>query len=371
MKKTPRWKKNFSPRSLPLLLSTCAVLYACKPGGETSDVTILPPVSFGESADLRALLVSETNNCLYVADHNQKQIHCVDLTTHAINNDAALATTANGKPVAMAMSPDKTLLAVATEDATTGSQVEVISFDTKSRKSCGLPVTPNSIAVTSTNEIYVGTGAQNGAIYSCIPVPQGTVASLFDSNYNRIAGMSHDGNTLFTATPDLSSVGVRQLDAVSASAVSAYNLFGTPSTLKPSYGWVMFRPDDRQALVLTNMTESDGNYLPTYSVERKPLNLSKITPPLRPTFIPNALAFLQPLHRAVMTHASTAPNWSTRHNAAQTDLHVFDTDTGDEIAHYDVGDHVRENGLAVDQYNAIYMLLGETQATRVGIVTPP
>ncbi len=358
--------KYFPLTSLRLVISACAALFACKPGGETPDV-VVSSVAFDASSDLRALLVSETNNCLYVANYSNNRIHCVDLTTHSINSDAALKTAF--KPVAMATASDGAVVVVASTDPSTAAAVEVFFSPNTPAPVCKLSGTPTSVIVTDKNQIYVGVSVPPGSIYSCGTVSAlsqyATLVTSFDSY--RIAGINNGGTLMFTVSYATNLVTLWDTQAEPPNNISTQNLFGA----SVKYGWVVFHPNDREAYVVTNGTATDGMFLPTYSVGHTRTTMTSITSPLHPTFVPNALAFLEPLHRAVMTHASTPLSWSTQHKSELTDLHIFDTDTGDEVAHYDVGDHVRENGLAVDQHNAIYMLLGETQATRVGIVTPP
>lgn len=358
----PNWTKYFLP--LSLVITVCAASSACKPGGETAEVVISTPILFGTVSDLRALLVSESNDCLYVADHNQRQIHCVSLTTHSINEGPAFSTL--GKPLAMALARDAAQLVIATEEP---AAVEVIVIATKSRQSCTFIGTPTSVAVSSNNQIYVGVGDSPGSIYSCgtVAVPIQSAASIaLLSGYNRIAGQNHSGTLMVMVSKDMSLATLWDTQAELPNNISTQDLFGASA----KYGHIVFRPEDREAYVLTDGSATDGNFLPVFSVDATTRQLTSITSALQPAFIPNSLVFLQAPQRAVMTHAAEPVSWATNQDK-QTDLHIFDTDTGEELGRYNVGDYVRKDGLAADQRNVIYMLLGEKQATSVGIVTAP
>lgn len=359
--------KYFPLTSLPLVISACAALFACKPGGERPDA-VVSSVSFDASSDLRALLVSESKNCVYVADYYQKIIHCVDLTTHSNNTSAAFSTT--GKPVAMAMTNDNATLVVATEDASTGSAIEIFTFGKTSPSPCTLPGPPNSVAVTDKNYIYVGVGGTQSSIYSC-----GTAAASIRNatpvtqlnGYNRIAGLSNDGTLMFTVSPDMSTVGFWNIHTAPTNVINANNMFGALS----NYGWIEFQPNDHEAFVFTDGTATSQNTFPTYTLNTD----NTLTGPhtkFAMNFLPNALAFSPDGKTALITHGIKGSVFlNADHELSVPDLHIFDASTGAALGTIPLSDYVHQRGIAVGDDGTIYLLLGEQSASSIAVIPAP
>lgn len=355
------------------VVPVCWMLSACAPSGEVAQpvVDVIPL----ENSDLRDMVFDKRGldalpTCLYVADANQNQVHCVNVSRRALDADAALQGITS--PTALALSRDEKRVYVGSE-SNAGHSILEIELATFLRVPWIVAARPNVLAVFANGRVAIGESAQD-----LKPAkieywdPQTVVAST--GTPPAIEGLrllsAHDDGTLL-AVADAGSrspaVSIWRTDIPVATTIASDNYVGH---LVQASSSIVFHPVRHEFYVLSDGSMGASGSIPGYEV-----NGEKIVP-LTIRFAADypavALAFTPDLRRVLVAHGTTRFDAHVpEHDLTVPDLHVFDATTGAEVGIIALPDHVHDRGISVAPDGTIYLLLGRDKATRIGVIRVP
>lgn len=351
----------------------CWVLCACAPSGEVAQPVV--EVIALSNADLRDMVFDKRGAdsdpvCLYIADANQNQVHCVNVSRGALDSDAALQGITS--PTALALSRDEKRLYVGSEsDADRG--ILEIELATLSRVQWTVAARPDALAVFANGRVAIGESAQN-----LKPAkieywdPQTVVGST--GTPPAIEGLrllsAHDDGTLL-AVADAGSrsptVSIWRTETPVAVTIASDNYIGH---LVQTSSSIVFHPVRHEFFVLSDGSMGASGPIPGYVV-----NGDKVDPlPIRfaADYPAVALAFTPDVQRVLVAHGTTRFDAHVpEHDLTVPDLHVFDAATGAEVGVIALPDHVHDRGISVAPDGTIYLLLGRDKATRIGVIRDP
>lgn len=358
--------------SLLLSVAVCA----CDSSGEVAQPKVdLIPL---ENADLRDMVFDKRGAgsdpaCLYVADANQNQIHCVNINTRAL--DASLTIGPIATPVALALSHENDRLFVGTGQRTGGSllDIELATGTVTERKIFDQTLeVVETLAVLSSGQVVIGLKESNKSDARIDYWNPPTIAAGFPGAGKnlRVVGAHQDGTLLVTATAT---------SGVSAENYSP-NVFIWPTTAAVSlpsgnyFGYVVqefssmvFHPELHEFYVLSD-AGGNNSAIPRYRV-----TATDVEEDLQFRFAADypaiALAFTANRQRVLVAHGATPFDArDPRHDLSAPDLHVMDANTGAEVGVIPLPDHVHDHGIAVAPDGTIYLLLGRDKSTRIGVI---
>ncbi len=363
-------QRNPCAQMLVFCSLTGVMLVACDPGGEVPPPAITRiPI---DGVDLRAMVMDAKGENLYVTDGGLAQVHRINLNTDKHEGTIQLD---NGQPVALAVSPDARILFVAVKTSTGGSLEAIDLSDRTARATRNLGGIPTALAAVKGAGVAVSTEAGGPARLYRVEFnvgPQLVDGAVLPGSptSERIVGASSGGTLLFTERSINAGSRVFLWDADENWTTShdLGDLFGSSET-KP--GRITVSDDGRELFIFTDGLASQSANFPSCilndAFECNPSNR------YHTKFLPNGFAVSPVTGRTLITHDGVTTNqWlRTEHDIPIPDLHVFDTQSGEEIGTVALPDHVADNGLLIGPNGTIYLLLGEYRPYVIGTLKPP